>query len=547
MNDPSTLRRSSVRASSGQAEDGTIAKEGQDMGKKIKCRLAPIMIFLSLFLWFSVKAYAQVVREEKPKGAESASKTKSEDIQYYTKWRIRYILPGTVMVKWNGVEHKITDLDPVVKEYLWEHSGPEARQQLYDCYYYTTALGKEWGKELGYRMDVYYGAATEWAKAKKQWRERQKVWAVPDEAIKFLNDADVFLKTHKEELTKDQIEEINNSKEEIKSLGLLVGAIEVKKKEIAVKGISAGLIGIITDYCLGFTRPGFKATSELVGMIVGDVIAVLKEAQNKDPSAGEQIALLNEQIAKIKKVLNSHIEKYKSRWQEFLQAEQEESSAVAALRKAAKGVTKANKKMQEARYARFAARHKYMAHYMTCSVRLDAAKAWEDVHGRGGRGTPPNPCPTCKQLAEEADRKYEESNKLRDEYYNRIRSDYSSFVTEFGATPHPELAKKEITTTEAWEQYKQEYEKKHRGYYDNRYKKEQISEHTKRRMEIPQEIKATSERLDANLGEHGDTAENRKLLDKLNKLYEEQLTFEVEDLIEHAEFNATERFLAGRQ
>lgn len=519
------------------------------MGERIKWCLVPIMILLNVFLWFSVNAYAQVIREEKPKGVDSVSKTKSEDIQYYAKWRIRYISPGTMMVKWAGVEHKITDLDPAVKEYLWEHSGPEARQQLYDCYYYTSAFGKEWGKELGYRMDVYYGAATEWAKAKKQWRERQKVWAVPDEAIKFLSDADIFLKTHKEELTKDQIEEINNSKEEIKSLGLLIGAIEVKKKEIAVKGISAGLIGIITDYCLGFTRPGFKATSELVGMIVGDVIAVLKEAQNKDPSAGEQIALLNEQIAKIKKVLNSHIEKYKSRWQEFLQAEQGESSGVTALRKASKAVIEANKKMQEARYARFAADHKYRTHYMTCSVRLDAATAWEEVHGRGGRGTPPNPCPTCKQLLEEADRKYGESDKLRDEYY-KIHNDYGQFVTEFGATPHPELAKKEITTTKAWEQYEKEYEEKyHGGYYGygKHYKKGEISNHSKRRTEIAQEIGTASELLDANLGEHGDTPENRKLLDKLNKLYEEQLNLEIEYSIEQAEFNATERFLENQQ
>jgi hypothetical protein len=217
----------------------------------------------------------------------------------------------------------------------------------------------------------------------------------------------------------------------------------------------------------------------------------------------------------------------------------ENSSAVAALRKVAEGVTNANKKKWEAWYADEAARHKYMAHYMTCSVRIDA----EMSYGRGRRGTAPNPCPTCKKLLEESNRKHEESDKLRDEYY-RIREDYSKFVTEFGATPHPELAKKEITTTEAWEKYKKDYEKKHRPWT---YKQEEISNHTKRKMEIPRQIGATSELLDANLGENGDTAENRALLKKLNGLYEEKLNLEIEDLIEHAEFNATEKFMEERQ
>jgi len=515
----------------------SFADEGQDMSKRIKYHLTSIMILLNLFLCFSVNAYAQVIQEEKPKGSGSASKTKSEDIKFYNKGRVWGLWAGNVMVKWRDQEYKVRDLDPVVREYLWDRSTQEQREQLRSLYTYTVSMGKDWGKDLSLRMDTYYGAASEWAKAKKQWRERQKVWAVPDEAINFLNDADLFLKIHKDELTKEKIEEIKKSKEEIKSLGLLIGAIEVKKKEIAVKGLSAGLIGIITDYCLGFTRPGFKATSELVGMIVGDAVAVLKEAKNKDTSAGEQIALLNEQIAKIKKVLNSRIEIYKSQWQQYLRME--ESSAVAALRKAAEGVVNANKKMQEAWYADEAARHKYMAHYITCSVRIDAAESY----GRGRRGTAPNPCPTCKKLLEESNRKRQNSDKLRDEYY-RIHNDYGQFVTKFGATPHPELAKKEFTNIKAWEKYKKDYEKKHRPWT---YKKEEISNHTKRKMEIPREIGPTSELLDANLRAHGDTPENRELLKKLNGLYEEQLNLEIEDLIEHAEFNATERFMAERQ
>jgi hypothetical protein len=229
---------------------------------------------------------------------------------------------NTMMVKSGDTDVFVKDLTEQQKTYIWERMTPEQRRQMGDEYGkigfgmggHLQQRPAEWGQLLNARIAEYFRGVSGWAEVAKQRHEAK----IPQEAKDFAIDKDNFLQNNKDKLTQEQIVRIQKGADAVAKLADIIATIELKRIEIAVKGLSGGLIGIITDYCTGFVTHGANYVSDAIATVLGKMIDIGRNAAGKSLSPGDQIALLNQQLALANGTLNDEIAKERVMWAQIL-------------------------------------------------------------------------------------------------------------------------------------------------------------------------------------------------------------------------------------
>jgi len=229
---------------------------------------------------------------------------------------------NTMMLKSGDTDVFVKDLTEQQKTYIWERMTPEQRRQMGDEYGkigfgmggHLQQRPAEWGQLLNARIAEYFRGVSGWAEVAKQRHEAK----IPQEAKDFAIDKDNFLQNNKDKLTQEQIVRIQKGADAVAKLADIIATIELKRIEIAVKGLSGGLIGIITDYCTGFVTHGANYVSDAIATILGKMIDIGRNAAGKSLSPGDQIALLNQQLALANGTLNDEIAKERVMWAQIL-------------------------------------------------------------------------------------------------------------------------------------------------------------------------------------------------------------------------------------
>ncbi|MFO7947303.1 MAG: vWA domain-containing protein [Armatimonadota bacterium] len=246
----------------------------------------------------------------------------SDDVKFHREgwWLGGY--SNTMMVEWGPMDVKVGDLTEAQKTYLWEKLTHEQRKQMSDEYGkigfgmggYLKQRPEEWGSVLNARIAEYWRGVHGWTEVRKQAQKKN----TPPQVFEFLDDKDAFIQANGDKLTPEQISKIEDGAEQIKNLGQLIAVLRLKRVEIAVKGISGGLIGIITDYCTGFATHGAHYVSDAVATVVSKIIDLGKNASNKSLSPGEQIELLNARVEEAVGVLDAEIAKQRKMWADMI-------------------------------------------------------------------------------------------------------------------------------------------------------------------------------------------------------------------------------------
>ena len=238
----------------------------------------------------------------------------SDDIEFrpYGWWIGGY--DSSLLVNWGGQERYLRELTEEQKSYLWNKMTPEQRRQMQDQYSaYAGNLKQrpaEWGAKLNKEIGEYWRHVNGW----DQWQEQMMEKKTPQEVYDFLETKTNFINQNANTLTPAQIDQINMQANAVESLGQIIATLELKKIEIAVKGISGGLLGIITDYCTGFITHGASAASDAVATAVSKIIDLARSSSNAQLSPAEMIQLLNQQIAVAQQSLTQEVAKQQSGW-----------------------------------------------------------------------------------------------------------------------------------------------------------------------------------------------------------------------------------------
>lgn len=238
----------------------------------------------------------------------------SDDIQFrpYGWWIGGY--DSSLLVNWGGQERYLRELTEEQKSYLWNKMTPEQRRQMQDQYSaYSGNLKQrpaEWGAQLNKEIADYWRHVNGWDK----WQEQMMEKKTPQEVYDFLEAKTNFINQNANTLTPAQIDQINMQANAVESLGQIIATLELKKIEIAVKGISGGLLGIITDYCTGFITHGASAASDAVATAVSKIIDLARSQSGTQLSPAEMIQLLNQQIAVAQQSLGEEVAKQQSGW-----------------------------------------------------------------------------------------------------------------------------------------------------------------------------------------------------------------------------------------
>ncbi len=228
-----------------------------------------------------------------------------------------------MMVKWADHDVFVKDLTQMQKMYLWEKMTPAQRAQMSEVYGSTSMGGMlgylknrpaDWGPELNERIVEYQRGVSGWAEVRKNAQRKH----TPPEVFQFLDDKAKFITQNKDKLKPEDITKINEGAEAVEKLGQMIAVLELKKIEIAVKGLSGGLIGIITDYCTGFATHGAHYVSDAIATVVSKIIDLGKNAANKSLSPGEQIQLINQQLDLARGTLKQEIADQRAMWAALL-------------------------------------------------------------------------------------------------------------------------------------------------------------------------------------------------------------------------------------
>ncbi len=224
-----------------------------------------------------------------------------------------------MMVKWADHDVFVKDLTEMQKRYLWEKMIPAQRKQMNDVYGNTSMGGmlgylknrpEDWGPELNERIAQYQRGVSGWAEVRKNAQRKH----TPPEVFQFVDDKDQFIAAHADKLKPEDITKINEGAETVQKLGQMIAVLELKKIEIAVKGLSGGLIGIITDYCTGFMTHGAHYVSDAIATVVSKIIDLGRNAANKSLSPAEQINLINQQLDLARATLGQEIADQRAMW-----------------------------------------------------------------------------------------------------------------------------------------------------------------------------------------------------------------------------------------
>ncbi len=250
----------------------------------------------------------------------------SDEIEFHQEG---LVFPGRIstamMVKWAGHDIKIKDLTQEQKTYLWNKTSPQQRQQLNNEYGkigfgmggYLQQRPDEWGKIINECMAEYQLGVNGWGQVRQQNLNKH----TPPEVKQFQDDKAEFLKENQKTLQPGDIGKIEKGAEGIIQLGQIIATLQAKKVAVAVKGLSGGLLGIITDYFSGFATSGAQYASDAIATLVSKIIDMGKNSANKSLSPADQLALLNKQIEAAKQALNNEIEKQKKLWASMLTVE----------------------------------------------------------------------------------------------------------------------------------------------------------------------------------------------------------------------------------
>lgn len=229
---------------------------------------------------------------------------------------------NTMMVKWGDKQVKVKDLTEQQRTYLWDLMSPEQRRQMSDEYGkigfgmggHLKQRPEEWGPLLNARIAEYFRGVDGWDEVAKRRHEAK----IPPEVPTFLKEKDDFLQANGQKLTGAQIAQIQEGADGVEKLGSLIATIELKKVEVAVKGLSAGLLGIITDYLTGFATHGAHYVSDAVATVISKMIDIGRGAADKSPSPGEQIQIMNKQVALAKTEMLAEMDRQRAMWKAML-------------------------------------------------------------------------------------------------------------------------------------------------------------------------------------------------------------------------------------
>ncbi len=239
------------------------------------------------------------------------------------------VFPGRIstdiVVKWGGHEVKVKDLSDEQKTYLWNKTSSQQRRQLNKEYGkigfgmggYLQQRPEEWGKILNECMAEYQLGVNGWGQVRQQKLDKY----TPDAAKQFQTDKDNFLTNNQATLQPEDIAKIEKGAEGITQLGQIIATLNGKKVEVAVKGLSGGLLSIITDYFSGFATSGAHYASDAIATLVSKIVDLGKDSANKSLSPGEQLELLNKQIQAAEEALAKEIEEQKKLWASMLTVE----------------------------------------------------------------------------------------------------------------------------------------------------------------------------------------------------------------------------------
>jgi hypothetical protein len=168
------------------------------------------------------------------------------------------------------------------------------------------------------RQAEYFRGVNGWAEVAKRRHEAK----IPPEVPAFMAEKDAFLQANGDKLTPAQIKQVQEEAQNVDKLGSLIATLELKKVEIAVKGLSAGLLGIITDYLTGFATHGANYVSDAIATAVSKMIDIGRGAADKSPSPGEQIQIINQQIAVGKAEMLAEMDRQRAKWRQMIGEEQ---------------------------------------------------------------------------------------------------------------------------------------------------------------------------------------------------------------------------------
>lgn len=247
----------------------------------------------------------------------------SNDIEFHPAGYTWYLVyDSSLMVKWGDQDVYLKNLTAAQKTYLWEKMSTEQRLQMNEEYgKIGFGMGgplqqrpAEWGPELNARIAEWNRDQSGWTAAYLQRLENAKPQAGKD----FAAEKNAFIADHPDELDAQEIKTINDEAVAVAQLTTLIGQLQLRKVEIAVKGISTGLIGIITDYFTGFLTSGVKPMSELIGTGVGKMIDLARGSADKQMTPGEMIAHINEQISIATETLNGEMGRQRDMWQQMI-------------------------------------------------------------------------------------------------------------------------------------------------------------------------------------------------------------------------------------
>jgi len=232
-----------------------------------------------------------------------------------------------MMVKWADHDVFVKDLTQMQKMYLWEKMPPAQRAQMNEVYGSTSMGGMlgysqnrpaDWGPELTERIVQYQNGVDGWDEVSKNAQRTH----TPPEVFQFLDDKNQFVAQNMNRLKPEDITKINEGAEAVEKLGQMIAVLELKKIEIDVKGLSAGLIGIIADYCTGFATHGAHYVSDAIATVVSNIIDLGKSAANKSLSPAEQTNLINQQLDLARATLTQEIAQQRGMWAQVPAGEQ---------------------------------------------------------------------------------------------------------------------------------------------------------------------------------------------------------------------------------
>lgn len=250
------------------------------------------------------------------------------NIEFYRRgwWLLGY--DSTMKVKWGRQDVFVKDLTEQQKTYLWEMMSHEQRRQMSDEYAkigfgmggHLRQRPAEWGPTLNARIAAYFRGVNGWTEVARR-RHQAKI---PPEVPAFIAEKNEFVQKHADKLTGQQIDLINREASGVEMVGGVIATLELKKIEIAVKGLSAGLIGIITDYMTGFITHGASAASDAAATILSKMIDLGRGAADKTLSPGEQLQVLNQQIALARSEMLADMDRQRAMWKQMIGEEEEE-------------------------------------------------------------------------------------------------------------------------------------------------------------------------------------------------------------------------------